>query len=176
MIYHKRNISPGNYFVIFFFSFMTCACLCSFIMVQSKYLQHKQFLWKTMRAIIFFGRGIPNLQKVGVNKIVTPYFGNETLWHHHAPPPYPLNRLNYIEIILFEQNKHTICDHLVTPYILVIKNVMTTHLFFFPQIYDPQYIWDPPPFEEKDSPLRSTDVERWSLNASWVFRWFFHSI
>ena len=48
---------------------------------------------------------------------------------------------------LFEQTKHTICGHFVTPYILVIKNFMTP-LFFFPKIYDPQNIWDPP-FQRK---------------------------
>ena len=45
-------------------------------------------------------------------------------------------------LLFFVQNKHTICGHLMTPYILVIKNFMTP-LFFFPKIYDPQYIWDP---------------------------------
>ena len=36
-----------------------------------------------------------------------------------------------------------ICGHLVTPYILVIKNFMTP-LFFFPKIYDPPVFLGPP--------------------------------
>ena len=58
--------------------------------------------------------------------------------------PYPLNRLKLIEISIFEQNKHTICGHLLTSYIIVIK-IFTT---------PPLHIWDSLAKKvAKDSPL-----------------------
>ena len=102
--------------------------------------------FRLLGAGIFFGRGVPNLQKVGVNKTATPLFRQQNFYDPHCRYTLPPKQAKIVLFIsLFEQNKHTICGHLVTPYIfmiLVIKNFMTP-LFFFPRIYDPQYIWDP---------------------------------
>ena len=71
-----------------------------------------------------------------------------------ADTPCPSKQAKIVFISLFEQNKHTICGHLVTPYIfmiLVIKNFMTP-LFFFPRIYDPP-VYLGPPSKENASPL-----------------------
>ena len=40
-------------------------------------------------ACIFFGRGVPNLQKIGINKTATPYFGNKNCMtpHHRYTLP-----------------------------------------------------------------------------------------
>ena len=77
---------------------------------------------RTKGAGIFFQRGVPNLQKVGIDKTATPYFGNKNFMTPITDTPYPLNRLKIVfEISLFEQNKHTTCicgGHFVTPYIL----------------------------------------------------------
>ena len=95
--------------------------------------------WIYVRGYHFLQKGVPNLQNVGINKIVPPSFRQQIFYN---PPitntPYPLrNRLNCIEISLFEQNKHYL--HLATLHILVIKKFYDP-LVFFPKIYDPQYI------------------------------------
>ena len=93
-------------------------------------------------AIIFFGRGVPNLQKVGANKIVTSLFQQQKF--HDPPPitdtPYPLKRLKL--------DKHIICGHLVTPYILVIKNLMTPY-FSFQKVMIPSVYLGPPSFQRQ---------------------------
>ena len=64
--------------------------------------------------------------------------------------PYPLNKLKLYWSQFLSKNKHNICGHLGTPYILVIKNFMTPH-FSFQKYTTPLYIWDPPS-KENDSP------------------------
>ena len=61
--------------------------------------------------------------------------------HHRYTLPPKQDKI-VMKSVLFEQNKHTICAHLVTPHILVIKNFMTP-LFFFPKIYDPRIFGTP---------------------------------
>ena len=91
-----------------------------------------------------------NLQKVGVNEIMTPLFRQKFYDPHHRYTLPPKQAKTVLKSV-FEQNKHTICGHLVTPYILVVKNFMTP-LFFFPKIYDPPSIFGIPSSEENDSP------------------------
>ena len=99
-------------------------------------------------AIIFFRRGVPNLQKVSINIIVTPLFWQQKFYDpHHWYTLRPKQAKIVLKSSLFEQNTHTIWGHLVTPYILVIKNFMT-RLFFFPKNFRP-------PSKENDNPLRS---------------------
>ena len=75
--------------------------------------------------IIFFGRGVPIADTPITD---TPY-------------PLPPKRAKIVlKSVFLKKNKHTISGHLVTSYILVIKNFMT-----------PQYIGDPHS-EENDSP------------------------
>ena len=65
----------------------------------------------------------------------------------------PWNRLKLYWNQSFGQNKHTICGHLVTPYILVIKNVDTPY-FLSKNFVTPQpSIFGTPHSEENDSPL-----------------------
>ena len=92
-------------------------------------------LWS---AIIVFGRGSQIYKKF--NKIATrPH-------PHPHPPPILATKILFVLIIsLFEQTKHTVCGHLLTPYILVINDFMT---YFFPKIMT-QYIWDPLPKKMK---------------------------
>ena len=42
---------------------------------------------------IFFGRGLPNLQKVGVDKTATPLFRQQKIYDPITDTPFPLNRL-----------------------------------------------------------------------------------
>ena len=64
-----------------------------------------------------------------------------------TPPPISATKILFVLIIsLFEQTKHTVCGHLLTPYILVINDFMTS--LFFSKNYD-QYIWDPLPKKMK---------------------------
>ena len=56
--------------------------------------------------------------------------------------PYPLNMLRLYWNQSYLTNKHTICGHHVTPYILVIKNFMTP-LFLFKNLWPPVYLGPP---------------------------------
>ena len=88
------------------------------------------------------GTGVPNLQKRRCQKNCDPppYFGNKNLV---SPCPtnkthYSLDRLKCIKICLSNKvnTLWSSCDSLHFGH------------QFFPTIYDPQYIWDPPPSEE----------------------------
>ena len=108
----------------------------------------------SVRGLAFSSEGGSQIYKKSASiKLPPPYFGNQNLMTplsliHLTPKQAKI----VLKSVFFEQNKHTICGHLVTPYILVIKKFMTP-LFSFPKIYDPpQYIWDPPPSKENASP------------------------
>ena len=153
---------------------------------------------------MFFERGISNLPKVGVKKIVTSYFGSKNFMtpHHgekkwefgklipekywygegdfgscflyiktqfqlgkiglasweinifsscafHHDTPYPLNRLKVVLKSVFLNKINTLLNtlpvigHLMTPYILGIRNFMTPSPIFLSKNVCPQYIWDP---------------------------------
>ena len=74
-----------------------------------------------------------------------------TPYHRYNLPPKQAKIV--LKSVFLNKINNSICGHLVTPYILVIKNFMTP-LFFFPKIHDPpppQYIWDSNS-KEYDSP------------------------
>ena len=56
-----------------------------------------------------------------------------------------------LKSVFFEQSKHTICGHLVTSYILVITNFMTSLFFFQVQKIMTLGIFGTP--QKNDSPL-----------------------
>ena len=58
--------------------------------------------------------------------------------HRYTLPP---KQAKIVLKCLFEQNKRTICGHLVTPYILIIKILWPNFSF---QKFDPQCISEPP--------------------------------
>ena len=89
---------------------------------------------------IFFGRGwVPNLQKVGIKKIVTP------------PPWYtlPPKQGKFVSKSVFLNKINTLSMVILwlTPY------------FSFQKFMTPRYIWDPPPSEENASPLRCDNID-----------------
>ena len=104
---------------------------------------------------IFFRRGVPNLQKVNVDKTVTPPISaTRILWpphHWYTLPPKQakivlksvLNKINTLSVVI-----------LWLPTFWSSK-ILWHPLFFFPKIYDPQNIWDPPS-KENASPLTCT--------------------
>ena len=110
-------------------------------------------LLTTKGAGIFSRRGVPNFKKSVLIKLRPLPISATTIYdppnHQYNLPPKQAKIV--LKSIFFEQNKHTICGHLVTPYILVIKNFMTP-LFFFPKIDDPP-VYLGPPSEENASPL-----------------------
>ena len=111
-----------------------------------------------LRGYYFLWKGVPNLQNVGINKIVTPLFRQEqfydpTIYHRYTLPPKQakivlnsvfLNKINTLFVVIW---------WLQCTYILVIKNVMTPY-FSFQNLMTSQYILDPPHSEENDSPLK----------------------
>ena len=68
--------------------------------------------YQAARGLSFLRKGVPNLQKVGVNKIATPYFGNKKLMppHHryYLPPKQAkivlksvfLNKINKLSVVI----------------------------------------------------------------------------
>ena len=84
---------------------------------------------RTKGAGIFFWKEVPNLQNIGVDKTATPLFRQQKFYapphHRYTLPPKQAKIVYSIDISLFEQNKHTIYGHFVTPYIL------------WPPYYDP---------------------------------------
>ena len=97
--------------------------------VESDGLGGSHFLWK----------GVPNLQKVGINKISNPPLFQQKKKKNYDPHHWYTLLPKQAKIVLksvFLNKINTICGHLVTPNILVIKNFITP-LFFFPKIYDP---------------------------------------
>ena len=85
---------------------------------------------------IFFGRGSQIYKKVGVEKTATPLFRQQIFYDPPSPIHLTPPQQAKIEISLFEQNKHTICGHLVTPY---------TYIHFGHQKF-----YDPPIFLSKN--------------------------
>ena len=77
-----------------------------------------------------------NRQKLYWNQSFWTYFA---WWSHVRVKLWVANAIPeglYFRIFNFEQNKHTICGHHVTPYILVINNFMTPY-FSFPKFMTP---------------------------------------
>ena len=86
----------------------------------------------------FLRKGVPNLQKVGAEKNCDPPISATKIYpppHHRYTLP-PKQAKTVLKAVFLKQNKYTICGHLVTLYILVIKNFMIPP-FFFPKFYDP---------------------------------------
>ena len=104
--------------------------------------------------LAFSSEGGSQIYKKSASINSTPLFRQQKFYDPHCRYTLPPKQAKIVFISLFEQNKHTICGHLVTPYnimILVIKNSMTP-LFFFPRIYDPP-VYLGPPSKENASPL-----------------------
>ena len=95
----------------------------------------------------FLEGGSQIYKKLASMKLQPPYFKK---FYDPASPIHltPKQAKIVLKSVFLNKNKHTICGHLVTPYILDIKNF--DPLFSFPKIYDPQYVWDPLP---KKTPL-----------------------
>ena len=82
-------------------------------------------------------------------KLQPPYFGNKNFknfWPHHRYTLSPKQAKIVLKSSLFEQNKHIICGHLVTPYILVNKYFMTP---YFSKKLWPLLLYLGPPFQRK---------------------------
>ena len=101
--------------------------------------------------IIFWGS---KLQKVRVNKMMTAPVGLSAtkkklqLSHYLQYTLPPKQAKIVLKSAFFEQNKHTSdYGHLMTPYILVIKNFMT--FFFSFQNFDPSIFGTPIPIQNK---------------------------
>ena len=92
---------------------VTVQLLCSYLACTIR--QHKGMRDTNLRSkgsIIFFGRGVPNLQKVSINKIVTPILGIKILWpphHRYTLPPKQakivlksvfLNKINTLSVVI----------------------------------------------------------------------------
>ena len=99
-----------------------------------------------LRGLSFSSAGGSQISGKSVSiKLRPPLFWQQKFYD---PPigdtPYPPKQAKIVlKSVFLKQNKHTICGHLVTPYILVIKNFMTP-LFFFPKFYDPPSIFGTP--------------------------------
>ena len=94
-------------------------------------------------AIIFFGRGSQIYKKsVSIITATPPIWATKILWPPNLQNTLPPKQAKIVLKSVFLKKINTICGHLVIPYILVIKHFIP--LFFFPKIYDPQYICDPP--------------------------------
>ena len=107
--------------------------------------KHNQ-IFNGARGWHFLRKGVQNLQKVTVDKTVTPLFWHQKFYDPHLRYTLPLKQAKIVLKSVFLNKINTLS---VTPYILVIKNFDPP--IFFPKIYDPQYIWDPPS-EENASP------------------------
>ena len=128
-------------------------------------------LFLDMRGLAFSSEGWSQIyRKVSVDKTVPLYLGNKNFMTPHRYT-YPLNRLKLycIEINLFEQNKHTICGHLVAPYILVIKNFMTPPFFLSKNLWPPQHFWDPLPKKMPATPYQITLTVNWTGGYSHIW-------
>ena len=131
-----------------------CIIMCSMSMVYSRHHINanlmgkltpiKKFVSSSKGDIIFFRRGVPNLQKVSINKIVTPhYFSNKnfmTPLHRYTLPPKQakivlklvfLNKINILSMVILWLPTFWSSKILWPPY------------FSFQKCMTPQYVWDP---------------------------------
>ena len=102
----------------------------------------KNYFFDNFVASVFW-REVPNLQNVGVNKIAAPPISATKFYdppHHWYTLPPKQAKLYWNQSFW---TKYTHCGHLVTPYILVIKNLIMTPLLFFPKIDDPNIFGTP---------------------------------
>ena len=100
------------------------------------------YLWLKLKELSFSLKGVPNLQKVGVNKIAIPHFGNKnfmTLHHRYTLPPKKakivlksifLNKISTLSVVTLWLPTFWSSKILWSPYFS--KNLWPP----------PQYIWD----------------------------------
>ena len=102
-----------------------------------------------VRGLAFSSEGGSQIYKKSATiKLHPPPFRQQKFYDpHHQYTLTPKQATIVLKSVFFEQNKHTTCGHLVTPYILVIKNFMTPLFFLTPPVYLG------PPSEENASPL-----------------------
>ena len=97
----------------------------------------------------FSSEGVPNLQKVDINKIATPYFDNKIFMTPHHQYTVPPKQAKVVLKSVFLNKIHYLWSSSDSLHFGHLKFMIS--LFFFPKIYDPQYIWDPHS-KENDSP------------------------
>ena len=117
-----------------------CSCL-------RRVLVGAKWVLGAVRGLAFSSEGGSQIYKKSASiKLRPPYFGNKNFMipHHRytLPPKQTKVFLNKINTLL--------CGHLVTPYILVIKNVMTPY-FSFQKFMTPT-VYMGPPFRRKCQP------------------------
>ena len=97
--------------------------------------------WKG--AVIFFGRGVPNLQKVGINKTATPLFRQQKFYdppyHRYTLPP------KQAKIVLKS---------------VFLINTLSVVILWLPTLWSSTILWPPvylgpTPSEENASPLNA---------------------
>ena len=103
---------------------------------------------RTKGAGIFFGREVPNLQKVGVDKTATPPISaTKILWPPITDTPYPLNRLKLYWNQSFLNKISTLSV------VILWLPTFYDHLFFFPIIYESPSIFGIPLLKKIPAPL-----------------------
>ena len=108
-----------------------------------------------VRGYHFLRKGVINLQKVSINKITTPLFRQQKFYEPHHRYTLPPKQAKIVLKSVF-LNKITHYVHLVTPYILIIKNCMTPY-FSFKNFMTPS-IFGTPSSKENDSTLKIVSV------------------
>ena len=82
------------------------------------------------KGLAFFSEGGSQIyKKVIINKTATPLFRQQKFYDPHHRYTLPPKQAKIVLKSVFEQNKPTICGHLVTSNILVIKNFMNPSIF-----------------------------------------------
>ena len=128
-------------------------CISTTTTIPTRWCLWKKGLRASIRGLAFSSEGGSQIyKKLASMKLRPPYFGNKNFMTPHYRYTLPPKQAKIVLKPVFEQNKHTICGHVMTPYILVIKNFMTHPTFPSKNLW-PQYICDPPT-EENTSPLR----------------------
>ena len=126
--------------------------------VMFYYLTGWHFLWKGRSQIY---------KKSASIKLQPPILATKILWPPHHRYTLPSKQAKIV-LKVFSNKINTLSVVILwLPTFWSSKNFMTP-LFFFPKIYDPQYIWDPPS-RENASPLRGVSTLRTSMDFIYYY-------
>ena len=95
-------------------------------------------------AIIFFRRGVPNLQKVGVDKTATPYFDNKNFMTPHHWYTLPRKQAKIVSKSVFMNKVNTLSVVILWLPTFWSSKILWPPYFSFQKFMTPQYILDPP--------------------------------
>ena len=92
-------------------------------------------------------------KKLGSIKLRPPILATKILWHPHHRYTLPPKQAKIVLKSVFQNKINTLCDHLVTPYILVIKKILWTPFFSFPKFMNPLVYLGTPLLKKMIAPL-----------------------